>query len=114
LTLLFCIFLLMPFVKRPEADAADLGPGTSIDPKLTAVDPSKLEPAELLRLVEQERRELEKLRREKVETLQQRLAVHVLEIDGDTGKLYYRGSERVEIATQAETAALIQRQKNEA
>ncbi|MBY0525531.1 MAG: hypothetical protein K2R98_19155 [Gemmataceae bacterium] len=113
LTLLFCIFLLMPVVKSSEAgDGPDPLPG--VEPRLATLDPSKLEPAQLLQLVEQERRELERLRKEKIEALQQRLVIHVLEIDGDTGTLYYRGQERVPIATAAEAHALIRRQKNEA
>lgn len=113
LTLLFCIFLIMPMVK-PATETA--GPGTggkrADDPP---PDPDgALSEAERARRLEQERQELERLRREKMEVLQQRLAIQVLEIDAATGKLYYHDPDRVEIASQAEARALIERQRREA
>jgi hypothetical protein len=67
-----------------------------------------------LDLVEAERREIERLRTAKVETLQQRLAIRVLEIDADTGKLFYYDSDRREIKTEAEARALIVRHRRAA
>ncbi len=107
LTLLFCIYLLMPMV----ADA----PGSETEPQRLARE-------ERLRNLEKElahrepfgagvpaqlREEIERLRREKIETLQKRLWVRVLEIDDKTGKLYYRNPERVEIRDQADANKLI-------
>src|SRR5262249_42609899 len=53
------------------------------------------------------RADLEKLRQEKIQTLQEKLAIRVLEIDAATGKLYYRDPERIEIGTQVKAAELI-------
>lgn len=109
LTLLFCIFLVLPLVKNPESDEAD-----------------RAAQEEHLRQLEQEverlrragteealRAELEKMRREWTKSLKDRLAVRVLEIDGATGKLYYRDPERVEIRNEADARALIDRDQRE-
>jgi len=107
LLLLFCIFLLMPLVKGggegPADEAATLRPERV----------RKLE-EEMERLRHQLRdtphdlrAELEKLRREKIEVLQDKLAIRVLEIDSASGRLYYRDPERIEVATQAKAAELI-------
>src|SRR5262249_16702058 len=62
-----------------------------------------------------ERKELERLRNEKIQVLQQRLFIRVLEIDPDTGKLYYREPDGArEIASQADALDLIIRNKREA
>jgi hypothetical protein len=87
LTLLFCIYLLMPVVKPGEAgdtkgdgkEPADVPPRT----------PEKLR-EEIKRLEEEKIKVLQRLKAEKLKVLQQRLLVRVLEIDGNTGKLYYR------------------------
>jgi uncharacterized protein YceH (UPF0502 family) len=110
LTLLFCIFLLMPVVKAT-------GEGDEVagrEPAAKAVTPSA-DDGDLTRRLEQARQELERLRKEQIETLQQRLAIQVLEIDPKTGRLYYYdGPDRVEIASAHEAGRLIDRQKREA
>jgi hypothetical protein len=53
--------------------------------------------------------EINKLRQEKGKALEKRLWVRVLEIDGDSGKLYYRDPERVLIRDEAAAHALIDR-----
>jgi peptidoglycan/xylan/chitin deacetylase (PgdA/CDA1 family) len=110
LTLLFCIFLVLPLVKNPgeEADRA------AQDERLRQLERE----VERLRRADAEvpqalRAELEQLRQEKTRALQDRLAVRVLEIDGTTGKLYYRDPERVEIHNQAEARTLIDRDQRE-
>jgi hypothetical protein len=111
LTLLFCIFLLMPLVKAPAESSADIRPGSPEE-----------EVARLRREVEQLRKErndtpeklraeLEQLRQEKMQVLQDRLAVRVLEIDATTGKLYYHDPERTEVSNQAEAADLVRRDR---
>jgi hypothetical protein len=120
LTLLFCIFLLMPLIKS-SGENQEAGARKSAESEqnaltgLAAQEQSKAtDPAELenLRLA---RQELEQLRKEKIETLQQRLFIHVLEIDADTGKLYYQqGDQQVEIASQDEALQLIARHRQEA
>ena len=111
LLLLFCIFLLMPLVKG----GSDVAEEETEPVRQERV--RKLE-EELKRLRGQARdtpqdfrAELEKLRQEKIEVLQEKLAIRVLEIDAATGKLYYRDPERIEIATQAKAAELIEQDR---
>jgi hypothetical protein len=116
LTLLFCIFLLMPVVQVPDesSEPAAQPAGMRGDPQS-----GRRKPPGEPEVAVQERQELERRRKEQeqwrhdtIETLQQRLAIRVLEIDADTGKLYYYEPEgRVEIASQADAQALIQRQR---
>jgi hypothetical protein len=123
LTLLFCIYLLLPIVKTPgEAEGAE---GTVLEGNLTPLNPQERAELQRLRrevqalrrpggLTEMERQEIQRLRQEKIETLERRLAIRVLEIDADTGQLYYYDPERVPINTEAEARALIERHKREA
>jgi hypothetical protein len=112
LILLFCIFLLMPLF-RPGSEAA------GIDPEAAARD-------ERLRQLEQEveqlrrdladqpkplREEVEKLRKEKLILLQERLNIRVLQIDANTGALFYTDPERIEIRTQADALELVNRDR---
>src|SRR5947209_4863660 len=46
--------------------------------------------------------ELERLRKERTQNLQDRLGVRVLEIDSKTGGLYYLDPDRIDVATQTE------------
>jgi hypothetical protein len=114
LLLLFCIYLLLPIVRPPEAG------GTGEGGTLGAREREELErlrqgqPPQGGSLAESERRELERIRKEKIEALQQRLAIRVLEIDADTGRLYSYDPERVEIRNEAEAQALIERQRRAA
>jgi hypothetical protein len=115
LTLLFCIFLLMPIVKPSDVADQQTGP----------LDAREREELERLRQElrrgqsgrdanEAERQELERLRKEKIKTLQERLFIRVLEIDPDSGKLFHYDPDRVEIRTEADARSLIERQKREA
>jgi hypothetical protein len=123
LTVLFCIFLLMPLIRdqspgdrarEPEArnQRSDAASPLS-DRRSVIAGPRQDNPdAEHLQRV---RNELEMLQRQKIETLQQRLLVRVLEIDADSGKLYAtEGGDRFEIANQAEAIRLITRHRQEA
>jgi len=99
LTLLFCIYLLMPMVGQPEASEG----GPKIDKSL---DPKKLQ-EEIDRLKE----EVQRLEKKLGQPVGQRLAVRVLEIDGQTGKLSYRDPDSLELKDQAAALALIERDK---
>jgi hypothetical protein len=106
LTLLFCIFLVLPLAKEPGDTSADVA---VLEERLRA----KEEEVERLRqsgrdLPHELRDEIEKLRQEKGKALEKRLAVRVLEIDSDTGKLYYRDPERILIPDEAAAHALIE------
>jgi hypothetical protein len=108
LTLLFCIFLLMPYVKPAEGEAADAAaarPGAA-----SVEEPAPGDVAALTREVEELRRERDRLREQREQVLN-RLVIHVLEIDRDTGLLYDYDPERVPVANQADAQALIDRER---
>ena len=121
LILLFCIYLLMPIVTPTDDGGTGTGSGEPANP-LTEQERKEL--AELRRklrdrdqspsLTDKERRELEQIRKEKIDELQRRLAIRVLEIDADTGKLFFYEPERVEITSEGAARAFIQRQKQTA
>src|SRR5258708_21061220 len=79
LTLLFCIFLLMPFVKSAGDEGADGGPAVQPGPEVIA------DPADVARRLAEAEKELERLRKEKGD-FASRLEVRTLEIDKDTGE----------------------------
>ena len=101
LTLMFCIFLLMPVVKPVQEESGETssaGAKAAPDPQRWARDRQELEmlrkersQQQELKNFEQERaslqEQLEDLRNKKVEALQKRLAVRVLEIGSD-GRLF--------------------------
>ena len=106
LTLLFCIFLVLPLAKDPSDTSADMA---ALEERLRENE------AEVERLRKSGddmpqtlRDEIEKLRQEKGKALQKRLAVRVLEIDSETGKLYYRDPQRIVIPDEAAAHALIE------
>lgn len=114
LTLLFCIYLLMPLVKKPGEPYSPEQPGPIPGtPPGVEKEPEK-EKTETPKLLEEERLELEKLRKEKIETLKQRLSIQVLEIDGKDGRLYVRGPQALEIASQADALDLIDQHQRKA
>jgi hypothetical protein len=105
LTLLFCIYLLLPMAsetaQEPDSERAER------EEKLRRLEAEVARrgediPAEL-------REQIEKLRRDRVKSLQTRLAVRVLEIDPETGKLFYRNPDRVELRSEADAHELIRR-----
>jgi hypothetical protein len=106
LTLLFCIFLVLPLAKEPGDSSADMA---DLEDRLR----QKEEELERLResgrdLPRELRDEIDKLRQERGKVLQKHLAVRVLEIDPQTGRLYYRDPERVEVRNEADAHALIE------
>ena len=107
LTLLFCIFLLMPLVKATPETSDDHSSGSAgrDEHSVEATDKA----AEAVR--KQLQKELEQLREAKRNVLQERVAVRVLEIDDKTGKLYYYGPERIEIRNEADAHDLIRRDR---
>jgi hypothetical protein len=112
--LLFCIFLLMPYVKpvegeAPESPATAPRPGGNPPPP----DPAAADVAALTKQVEQLRHERDRLQEQRDQVLH-RLAIRVLEIDRDTGRLYYYDPERAEVADEADAQALIDRERRRA
>ena len=103
LILLFCMFLLLPFVSvppRPEGEEAKPPPAQEL--------PSDVK--ELQRQLAEARLRLE--RQEKVRAkLADRLSVRVLEIDPKDGSLHYYDPDRQEVRSEADALRLIARQK---
>jgi hypothetical protein len=103
LTLLFCIFLLMPLIKATgeteETAALDKPPGKRVEqPRVKA-----------------EEQDFERSRKERIRKLQENLYLRVLEIDADTGRLFYQGGDqRREIRHPQDAVKLIAAHRDEA
>jgi hypothetical protein len=110
LTLLFCIFLMMPAVKPSgEAAAGEFTPADKLAEREAALAKREAElEAERRRL----QKELDRLRREAAKDVKEKLFTRVLEIDAKTGKLYYRDPDRVELRDEAAARALIRRDRD--
>ena len=105
LILLFCIFLLMPFVSGPPN--AESSPETKAPPE----NPLPTEVKALQEALREEQMRVVRLERERQAKLTDRLLVRVLEIDQATGVLFYFDPDRQEIKTEADALRLITRQK---
>lgn len=111
LILLFCVFLLMPFVSQPgkplDPDAVDPASAAELQAKLVATE---------LRLAQAEA-ELARLKSAAADP-GERLAVKPLEIDGATGKLFAFDPDtpdnRQEVRDQADAQRLIDRHRRAA
>ena len=108
LTLLFCIFLLMPLIKATgEGQDSDTEKPSGKNPDRLGGTPASggRQPPD----------DGQRSGQGKPETLQERLFIRVLEIDADTGKLYYYESDqRLEIRNQDDALKLIAGHKQEA
>ena len=109
LILLFCIFLLMPFVSGP--DTPEPGPNTK-DKK--PEDPLPNDAETLQKMLKEERIKVARMEKEKLAKLTDRLAVRVLEIDPANGTLFYYDPAREEVKTDADAERLIRKQKDAA
>jgi hypothetical protein len=132
LTLLFCIFLLMPLFREdearaPEAEAAESAQDLDQDrASLERELQRRTQELERLRTkyqpqldLERVRADLEQLRKEKNQALKERLFVRVLEIDPKTGAMWYPDptapdKQGLKIADAASAHALIRRHRQEA
>lgn len=110
LTLLFCIFLLMPFVKS-TGEGGETGDLAETAPKS---EPPTGDPKELAKKIEQLQIEVERARTERAEAIE-KLFVRTLEIGKDDGKLYFlTGSAREEIRNKDDATLLIENHRKEA
>jgi hypothetical protein len=109
LTLLFCIFLLMPLVKNiSKASGSETAEANPERIRRLQEEIERLR-NQGLALPEDFQKELERLRKESRQNLQDRLAMRVLEIDANTGGLYYLDPDRIDITTEAKARELIER-----
>lgn len=112
LILLFGIFLFLPFVSRPEGatDAADATAGKSAEDLRQRV-------VELELKLERANQEVARLQKDLANPAN-RLSVRVLEVDADTGRLYYFDTDspepRQEVRDQADAQRLIDQQRRSA
>ena len=111
LTLLFCIFLLLPYVTPTEAESNE---PTPVNRDAEALRGGARDNVNDLRhdleRVESERNQL----RERLDTVLKRLTVRVLEIDKENGRLFYFDPDRVDIASDADAQRLIDRERRAA
>jgi hypothetical protein len=119
LLLLFCIYLLLPIAQSPadqgssndliSTTVGSLGPAERLELERLRRAVASMRPEE--KLTATERSEVERLRSERILALQERLFVHVLEMDADTGKLYDRRRGHQEIGSEAAALGLIDRDR---
>ena len=122
LLLLFCIYLLLPIARSPadqpsgndliSTTVGTLGPGERVELERLRRAVAGMRPEEKLTVAE--RSEVERVRSERIAALQERLSVHVLEMDADSGKLYDRGPGHMEIGSEAAALGLIDRDRKQA
>jgi hypothetical protein len=107
MTLLFCIFLLMPVFKEADPENPD-----NIARKATAKELQDLKDQ-----VKELEEALKKLQDREKAPLQQRLAIRVLEIDPNNGQLFYyepgRPPRRHDLKTAEQAQALIKKHQRE-
>jgi hypothetical protein len=113
LILLFCIFLLMPLVRDP-ADASLAETVAGLEERIRQLDRQLSAAREAGRDVSPAMvEELKQLREQRRQALQERLIVRVLEIDPETGALYYLDPERIELRNQADIRAVLDRDRRD-
>jgi hypothetical protein len=105
LILLFCIFLLMPFVSGQPV------PETAPDLKNPAEKPLPEDVKTLQAMLVEEKMRVARLEKERQVRLGDRLAVCVMEIDPKDGSLVYFDPERQVIKNEADAVRAIARQK---
>jgi hypothetical protein len=129
LTLLFCIFLLMPIFDR-AAQEKDQSPSASLDRVRIDLDRDQLlarlraAEAQVKRLQDKDpeigklRDELERMKKERGKPLQERYAIFVLGIDAHDGTLFYydpsNAREKIVIDSNKKARSLIEQQRKHA
>ena len=107
LTLLFCIFLLMPFVKTAGKEGVEGGSTTQPSAE------SMSDPVEVKRQIQELEKELERLRKTKAD-IASRLLVRTLELRNGNAELYYYDPDEAVIASKEDAAGLIARDRETA
>ncbi len=129
MTLLFCIFLLMPIFNEAKTGEEEQSPDSTNFRQRLDIERlnrqlrearAKLATARVEQdpLTRQERDELNRLRKEHVRPLQQRYAIFLLGIDARNGQLFYYDPDEADkkhvIATEQQARELIARERKEA
>jgi hypothetical protein len=114
LILLFGIFLFLPFVSRPEGSVPDPDADPSTPAGARSTEELRQRVLELELKLERASQEIARLHRD-LSNPASRLSVRVLEIDPDTGRLYYFDPDspepRQEVRDQADAQRLIDQQR---
>ena len=111
LILLFCIFLLMPYVTPAESEPPETTPvNRDTEALRSGTDDDAAQLRRDLERAEAERNRLQDM----LDGMLKRLAVRVLEIDKDTGKLHYYDPDRIEVATEVDAHLMIDRERRSA
>jgi hypothetical protein len=113
LILLFCIFLLMPFVSGPVDEPAEGGPTAPAPGAEPPPPPTAANIQQMARDLDRARRRIEELEKQQ-EELFRNLTVVLLEIDKDTGELYTFPPNRAKIADEQLAKTYIDRMRREA
>ena len=101
--LLFCMFILMPFV---TGDPKSAEPGAETKDAPPAALPTDVR--ELQKELEKARRETERLKAQSGASLSDRVSVKVLEIDPSNGKLYsLQNGQRIEVNSEPAAESVI-------
>jgi len=108
LILLFAIFLIMPFVSGPTSAEP------SADVKAPPEKPLPSDVKILQEMLKEEQMRVERLEKQRLANLKERLAVRVLEIDRTSGALFYYSPDRQEIRSQADAERFIFQEKKRA
>lgn len=95
LTLLFCIYLLMPLAVSDETAESE-AERAARDQRIKELE-EKARQQRGGELTEEMRAELEALRRKRVQVLQERMSFRLLEVDPKDGHLFYRNPNEVPI-----------------
>jgi hypothetical protein len=112
LTLLFCIFLMMPAVKKvSETETSDAVKKDELTERQQRLAQREHAAAEKEREL---RQELDRLRRETTEKVLNGLSTRVFEIDPKTGELFYRDPDRVNVVDANQVKGLIRRDRDRA
>ncbi len=117
LILLFGIFLFLPFVSRPEGSTSDPDADPSAPAGARSTEELRQRVVELELKLERANQEIARLQRDLTNPAS-RMSVRVLEIDADTGRLYYFDPDspepRQEVRDQADAQRLIDQQRRAA
>ena len=112
LTLLFCIYLVMPMVGPDDGTKVPEDEKTALKRRVDDLE-RKLEEGGKVseEMAAKLRRDIEELKKARSKAIGDRMAVRVLEVDPKSGKLYYRGPDRVSLNTSSDARALIERDR---
>lgn len=105
LILLFCIFLLMPFVSGPPT------PDPAAETKTPPEKPLPTDVKVLQEMLKEEQLRVARLEKERTAKLTDRLTVRVLEIDPNTGVLFHYNPDRQDITSEDQAIRYITTQK---